>query len=302
VRWTFVPYSNAAWSRWGSEASYRRYRRYASQLTAIEHEQDWPAVRVLLERGEIDADTVFVPGHSGDFLAGSHLPHGPIGASTTSSAADWIWNKYMQLWPESAVPTESKARVLELLESLSLGSGYMLDDPLSTVLAFDRYGWRERQAKLIVNSLRVYENHGLDWSLPLWDREWVEYWSGIPIRARQHRTHALEILQARLGPLMSIPFVPRPLPRFVEQTGRLIDANYHRYGLYLGRFPIASGLTHRLRTWSKHDHPVLGQFLNALAHHMPQRLPINALTAIRQLQDSLHALDARPGSPGGYTI
>jgi asparagine synthase (glutamine-hydrolysing) len=74
MRWTMIPYSGESWRRWAATPEFRRYFRWAGHLTAVPHVQDWPAVYELQRRGELPKDTVFVPGHSGDFLAGSHVP------------------------------------------------------------------------------------------------------------------------------------------------------------------------------------------------------------------------------------
>jgi len=49
------------------------------------------------------------------------------------------------------------------------------------------WDWQERQAKFIVNSIRVYEFFGYKWRLPLWDKELIEYWARIPLEKRINR-------------------------------------------------------------------------------------------------------------------
>src|SRR5205807_3818500 len=73
-RWTMVPYSAPYWRAWSATSEFQRYFRSAGNLASVSHIQDWPAVYEMHRRGEIPNDAVFVPGHSGDFLAGSHIP------------------------------------------------------------------------------------------------------------------------------------------------------------------------------------------------------------------------------------
>jgi asparagine synthase (glutamine-hydrolysing) len=291
LRWKFIPYTNSSWKRWGRLESYREFRTYASQLSAIEHEQDWPAVRELLRQGDIQDNAVVVPGHSGDFLAGSHLPVRAFEPGANPSASAWISDKYLRLWPDKSISPSLRESITAQLERvLSEPDLTEQTDIPSALRVFDHYGWRERQTKMIVNSLRVYEDHGLDWRIPLWDREWAEYWDAVPIRARRDRTHALKILRRCLGSLMDVPYAPKPMPRFLERSGRVTDVNYRRYGLYLGSFPLLHGLRRRLKDLSDGGCPIVREFLKPVENHIPQRLPLNALTALFQLEDSIAAI------------
>ena len=52
---------------------------------------------------------------------------------------------------------------------------------------FENWEWKERQSKFIINSCRVYEFYGFEWRLPLWDLEFINYWSRIPLEMRENK-------------------------------------------------------------------------------------------------------------------
>ncbi|MCY1237684.1 hypothetical protein D9M72_503920 [compost metagenome] len=52
---------------------------------------------------------------------------------------------------------------------------------------YELWDWQERQSKYIVNSVRVYEQFSLNWWLPLWDSEFLEFWQLIPLQLRKGR-------------------------------------------------------------------------------------------------------------------
>jgi len=62
--WHFVPYSRRQWRQWYQSADMAAYRPFCSRHVATPHIQDWPAVLELKHKGMIDADAVFIPGHT----------------------------------------------------------------------------------------------------------------------------------------------------------------------------------------------------------------------------------------------
>ena len=52
---------------------------------------------------------------------------------------------------------------------------------------FENWEWKERQSKFIINSCRVYEFYGFEWRLPLWDLEFINFWSRIPLEMRENK-------------------------------------------------------------------------------------------------------------------
>jgi len=74
IEWKFVPYSLQRWNAWYRSSEWQAYMRAADGLTSVPLLQDWPAVWELLSRGDVPEQSVFVPGHTGDFISGGHIP------------------------------------------------------------------------------------------------------------------------------------------------------------------------------------------------------------------------------------
>ncbi|HOU47129.1 MAG TPA: hypothetical protein PLL99_04950, partial [Chitinophagales bacterium] len=60
-------------------------------------------------------------------------------------------------------------------------------------------GYREwliknRLSKFIINSVRVYEYFGLDFYLPFWQKDWIEFWYSLKKEQLQHQQFYLEYL------------------------------------------------------------------------------------------------------------
>jgi hypothetical protein len=183
-----VPYSATRWRAWRDLPAFRRYFHDAGNASSSPHFQDWPAVHELHASGLLSGDAVFVPGHSGDFLAGSHVP--PTLVRTARPSRDdvlkSIFEAHYNLWdwprdPSGTLRAALAARVENITGPIVAGS------PEAAASAFELWDCAERQAKFIVNSVRVYESFGYEWRLPLFDGELMDFWSRIPVAQRVGR-------------------------------------------------------------------------------------------------------------------
>lgn len=193
--WYFVEYSNEQWRiAWNTDQC-RQYQKWASGLVSLPHLQDWAAVRALQSNEAIEKGCVFVPGHSGDFISGSHIPNEAFLDYLVN--IEILINKILQThYSKSARdsgPQEKfniwKERVIDRTEVQKI----CLQTDLAS--AFEKWDWQERQAKFIVNSVRVYEFFGYDWWLPFWDSDFMEFWQGVPLNFRKGRYWYLEYVK-----------------------------------------------------------------------------------------------------------
>jgi asparagine synthase (glutamine-hydrolysing) len=186
--WTMVPYSAERWRAWAKTPEFRAYFRAAGNLCAVPHIQDWPAVYELKRRGALADDAVFVPGHSGDFLAGSHVPKWYPARTqlTRDEILQSLFDAHFTLWdwpadPDNAMREAMAARIEAIAGRIETSTPEVAAD------IYERWDCQERQAKFIVNSVRVYESLGYEWRLPLFDSALMDFWSRIPIEGRVGR-------------------------------------------------------------------------------------------------------------------
>jgi asparagine synthase (glutamine-hydrolysing) len=203
--WLFVPYSGERWTAWSRTPEFERYLDWAGALASEPHLQDWPAVRTLKLEQRVPPDSVFVPGHSGDFLAGSHVPKWFVDTPeiTRERLVDTILRAHYSLWEW---PRGERERLREAFA----GRIEAIVGPITRSTpeeAADLYEWwdlEERQAKFICNSVRVYESFGFDWRLPLFDAELMDFWSHIPVELRTSRALYFEFVKDR----QQLPITP----------------------------------------------------------------------------------------------
>ena len=237
-RWEFVPYSHERWRAWAAGKRFEEYFRAAGSLASVPHIQDWPAVHELQRESRIPRDGIFVPGHSGDFLAGSHIPKTYAGRSTLTrrEVLDSLQAAHYSLWDwPSEGRRELRDRIDRRIEAIV--GGVTDGPPEQAADAFERWDLRERQAKFICNSMRVYEYFGFEWRLPLFDHELMDFWAHVPFELRLGRKLYLDFAAQR-----------QALPVTAANTdhgslARMLIRAVDRAGLR----PLAKGAQHAMR-------------------------------------------------------
>lgn len=180
--WAMVPYTEGSWRKWFHSDHSKAYAAYSHNLVSVPHYQDWPAIWDLSARGLIPRGSLVSPGHLGDFAAGSHVPPLLWGGRKFArrDIIRLLYQRHYNLWPTRA--GELKAELFQRIDSsLCAGDNFTRDTAASAV---DEWDWEERQAKFIVNSVRVYEFWGVDWWMPFADAEFLDFWTTVPLRWR----------------------------------------------------------------------------------------------------------------------
>ncbi|WBW99440.1 asparagine synthetase B family protein [Oceanirhabdus sp. W0125-5] len=202
--WFFVEYSNSLWKEWYASEEYKRYCKLAHSFVSTPHFQDWPAVWMLKKQKLISEDAVFVPGHTGDFLAGSFLPY-KFCDSTKEVENECIIKPILDrhysfrghLKKSDKKYEDFKHKILENVKDLFDGT---LNGASNAV---ECWVWKERQAKFITNSLRVYEFWGYDWRIPFWDSCMLEFFQRLKLEdrylKRYYKRFVLKLSREKLG-------------------------------------------------------------------------------------------------------
>jgi asparagine synthase (glutamine-hydrolysing) len=234
--WVFVPYSRQRWKTWFSSEERKAYFDYASNLVSSPHLQDWPAVWELNKARVLRTGDVIVPGHTGDFVSGGHVPHVLLDTDRLAldTVIDLILEKHYILWGW----TSARGKLYEALadrvsDRLEISTVSNYTDAAS---AFETWEWQERQAKFIVNSVRAYEFWGYDWRMPLWDSGMMEFWSRVPLAWRMGKKLYDSHMETQLFPKVGVenlnPSVSSGLAsKLSAKAGEFTNPSLGRYSL-----------------------------------------------------------------------
>lgn len=179
VQWEFVLYSKDKLDELIKSKEYQEYLLFSCNGVSVPHLQDFLAVKELREKGMIQDDAVFLPGHAYDFLAGTHITNRMLVNKEISSEIvvnEIIEKNYVHL------KARTKGRRKWIEAELGNPTEY-----INNVGMYHYWEWKERQAKYIANSIRVYEFYGYSWKLPFWDKRLISFWDEISPELRKNR-------------------------------------------------------------------------------------------------------------------
>jgi asparagine synthase (glutamine-hydrolysing) len=231
LRWEFVPYSEHTWEDLARQAWWPGYLAWSSSLAGAPGFIDIPAVFELRRQELLPDGSVVVPGHTLGFISGSFIP-GSLLRRRRGSRADVVdgvlgaYYKYRSDGAIGALLGQSKQDVTAALReradrALPATSPSMPREELVSLT--EEFGWKERQAKMIVNGVRAYEHQDLRWAVPWWDREVLDFWARVPLRLRVG-----QVLRRELAERVAWPTSSRSM---LDDLQDRLDRNVHVLGL-----------------------------------------------------------------------
>jgi asparagine synthase (glutamine-hydrolysing) len=273
--WHFLPTSTREVRLRRRGAEFERYMTLADNLAATPVEQDVFTIMDLHLQPWAQRDGIIVNGQSGDYISGNHIPaslNGHVPAQRQARDAAIVAamvNKHFDLWPDLRTPhnlSRIQARLWKEFEEV----GAPLDDPALAFALYEFSEFQNRQAKYVLGNQRSYEVFGWDWHLPLWDRDYLEFWQKVPLTMKfgQHLYREM-LVEANWGdvwtsllpaPRWITPAAVRPLRHaahllclpFGETAWKAVDRRFfnhitdslRKYSA-VGYWQVATGPAHR---------------------------------------------------------
>jgi asparagine synthase (glutamine-hydrolysing) len=182
--WIFVESTAKKWREYYNSKEVDLFRIWAGNLSSLPHIQDFPTVKELKIQGKIPENSVFVPGHTG---YGCDIPEYCLDNSTSLDSEAYLaacLKKHYNLWGWPCGQELEKIFKQKISKSTS---GLEIKDNETFANAIEYFDSNERQAKFIINSVRVYEFFGYEWRIPLWDTELIKFFLRVPIEYRINR-------------------------------------------------------------------------------------------------------------------
>lgn len=197
VEWHCVTYSKATWRRLRADKQFNQYLNFCCSGISVPNVQVYPALESLVKNELIDSNAIVLPGHTGDFVSGGHIPEELMyeyeSVEQLKHLAQIIVKRHFKfdrrLRNSGQVPNYLLQQLQERFSQYT-GQGY----PLASL--FEAWECSERQAKFIINSNRYYEFFGLEWFMPLWEDHFVDFWVDVPYQQRKGKKLWVEAVEA----------------------------------------------------------------------------------------------------------
>jgi asparagine synthase (glutamine-hydrolysing) len=179
IDWAFVEYTPERWRDWYHSAARRNYHESAFGGDALPFLAEWPAVKELQARGELD-DALVCPGHTvatpSERVPESWLRDPPDADGFVSHVLD----THYSLW-DFDDPEYRGAFADRIRADAALTTGTPGRDAIP---AYEEFEWTTRMATFTNADARLYDWFDVDWWLPLWDPAYVRFWASVPAEER----------------------------------------------------------------------------------------------------------------------
>lgn len=160
------------------DSDFKKYYAYASELSSMFFMQEYFAVQYLKHKNLVPWDSVFIPGFSGNILAGGHLRKSMWHSSKENTINTILRNHFIL----NKINSESRGNFINAIEEkISVGN-------ISPWLMYENWEMKERQSKFITNSSRAFTFFGFDCDMPFWDNELLDFFKCLPFRYKLNKS------------------------------------------------------------------------------------------------------------------
>ncbi|MDG5799895.1 asparagine synthase C-terminal domain-containing protein [Marinilabiliaceae bacterium ANBcel2] len=173
LKWIFIEYNKNNTTGFINSSTFKNYICYAANYSSMFFMQDYFALKEIKEKKLFPQNTVFIPGHSADLVAGSHLIEDPKKLDRKRQI-DIIFKTHF-----NNIKTGYNKR-LQIIEEIKKTLPKNIE-PL------DYWSMHQRQPKFIVNSCRAFEFWGYQYLLPFWEDQFHLFFLKLPVTMRLNK-------------------------------------------------------------------------------------------------------------------
>ena len=160
------------------------YWAFSDGLCSVPNFQDFLSLKILKDKNQIPEGAFIINGQTGDFISGGHIPKILMNASVSPHTLfSAIVGKHFSLWRSLKTSKNLSQIQTEIASKFEIDCHKKIDREESVAI-YERFEYEERQAKYVINGQRNYEFLDLNWLLPLWQHDVVNFWRDVPIEAK----------------------------------------------------------------------------------------------------------------------
>lgn len=225
VKWVFIKQDKLKWRKI-YEKHIDKYVQLSGGIDSIPYFQENVTMEIMKESDLMQKDAIVISGNSGDFIEGSHIPNEIFEKDIFNSkeVAELILSKHFKL-------NEFKHDFLKNKCYDEIIFGLQMPNEMDSTKAaeyFEKWEWRNRQSKFVVNCTKVFELFGHEWRMPFWDSEIMDFWSSVPISLKKNRSLFLQYSKEHMDNT-----IVKPNPKLNKLTVFRERISDPRYGVFV---------------------------------------------------------------------
>lgn len=166
----------------------RAYEDFVHGFSVIPSYVEFEAIYRLKESSLAAPGSFIVNGQTGDYLSGGHVPKILYESEnpTREDMLGYIIEKHFSIWASLKTPDHIE-RIKNNITALLIEAPQSLSDKEKLISQYEAFEWAERQAKMVVQGHAVYDYFGFQWTLPLWDRNLMNFSKRFPMRLNTNK-------------------------------------------------------------------------------------------------------------------
>ncbi|MDR4988376.1 MAG: asparagine synthase C-terminal domain-containing protein [Bacteroidales bacterium] len=213
--WIFADYRNISTKEFLDTSNFNAYCNYAGSLASMPYLQEYFAVMHLKNDHNIPDDSIFLPGHTGDYLAGSYLEKTIRIRSDKRKDHRALANNYFTFVSLSQKNKRQIAsRIKQWFEQYDHPE--IASDPNYDAFTED-WDLKEKISKFIFNSSRVFPFFGYEYRFPLWDAELRAFFRNLPYTFRVFKQLYNEVIEEEYFKPLGVHFPAEELRETPKQ-------------------------------------------------------------------------------------
>ena len=161
--------------------SFKKFRTIFDTYNCVSDLTEFYAIKELHKNKKLK-NCIIVNGNTGDFISGGHILKFKISKKPKKTLENLISvfiNKHFRLWQSLA--TNKNDQTIKKLLKKELGNIKNLKNinknNFHSLIEYLEY--YNRQAKHLSSKQRTYEYFNCEWALPLWDKDYIEFWRTV---------------------------------------------------------------------------------------------------------------------------
>lgn len=196
VPWFFVSAQPRQAKKLYRDPKTQAYAQFTSACHTVPGYMEYEALMTLRKKQLIPDNAVIINGQSGDFVTGGHLPREVFykpGVSVDDFFSALI-KKHGSCWHPLLTHDNLAYLKQTIMTALPKTEDHLsLRDRL--LAQYESWEWQERQCKAVIKGQRLYDWLALDWDLPLWDPELMDFWQKVPFEWKIEQKLYINYLQ-----------------------------------------------------------------------------------------------------------